>query len=231
MMTGEIIVTVVVTLIVADTARSSRALASRLARWAAGQVYAADSVRVKRRQGEWDDLVKGTVPSDIAALCLGVSFAAFAVTCLAGRWARTVASRAASAYGRLTADPAGPLDRDGLIVAIRQQANELRLCLAEAASFPAEAASRQPRIRRLATDLQNLAAEISRWDRGLLGGAGEDLARTALQLTDQMFPPGRVSPQTAQRLTLSVLDERIEAFGRRAYTAEETGPTEEDAAE
>lgn len=227
-MTGEIIVTVLVTLIVADIARSSRVLASRLARWAAGQVYAADSVRAKRRRDEWDDLVKEIVPSDIAALCLGVSFAAFAVTCLAGRRARTVALRAGRAYGGLTADPARPLGRDGLIVAVRQRANELRLCLAEAESLPAEAASRRPKIRRLATDLQNLAAEMSCLDRGSLGDAGEGLARTALQLADQMFPPGRVSPQTAQRLTLSALDEFIEAFGRCACADERTGPDDGD---
>lgn len=227
-MTREVVTAVLVTLIVGDVARSSRLLAAGLARWAAGRVYVADEERASRRPEEWDALVRESVPSDISAFCLGVSFAVFAVACLAGRRVRAMMSRALDAYARLTRVPPTSLgavesrweELRRAILALLASALELRQRFADGTSLtPEQAASQGPDIRRLAAAVQLEAASVSLLEPAGLGGPAERLAATAARLSDQAFPPGGNATPVTGTLDLRALDRSISAFRQRAVAA------------
>lgn len=138
-MIREIVLTVIITLIVGDLARSSRWSAAKVARWSAKRIYVSDSERADRRAEEWDGLVSDSIPSDISALCVGISLGAFAVACIAKRSVSRMASRCGRAFRRLSGR-VGPMDgRTGFLLddhrkaslALLEAAHELRLCLAD----------------------------------------------------------------------------------------------------
>jgi hypothetical protein len=219
--TREIAITVLVTLIVGDAARSSRWFAASLAHWAAERIYVADDERAGRRPEEWDALVRESVPSDISALCLGISLAVFAVACIAGRRVRTLTARARDAYARLTRVPAASLDPIGsrweehrnVSLALLESALELRLRLADSWSLnPEDAASQRPVIRRLTADVKVQAVNVSFLDPAILGELAVNLATVASRLTDRVFPPCGATAQATVTLDLTTLDESIDAF-------------------
>ena len=216
--------TVLVTLIVADIARSLRLLAASMARWAAERIYVAAG-RDSRRPEEWEALVRESVPSDISALCLGISFAVFAVTCLTGRQVRSVMARARDSYARLTEIPVTSLDPAAshweehrkVSLALLASALEMRERLADAQSLSQEEAdSRRSAIRRLSAEIQLQAANASLLDPATLGGPAGRLGTVAARLADQAFPPSGVAVSATGMLDLSALDKSISAFKHRA---------------
>lgn len=227
-MTREIVVTVVVTLIVGDLARSSRWSAARIARWAAARVYASDGERAARRAEEWDGLVSDSVPSDISAFCVGISLGFFAVACMAKRRAAGMASWCGRRYrqlsGRSLIRESGPGylmdDPRAASLALLEAAHEFRLCLADnAPPSPGGTGGRLPTIRRLAADTQLRAANVALLGTGELGEYARKLGETAARLTDQAPQAVGGASQEAGVPDLSRLDRSIRAFQRCAIAA------------
>jgi hypothetical protein len=224
-MIREIVLTVIVTLIVDDLARSSRWSAAKVVRWSAERIYVSDSERAARRAEEWDGLVSDSIPSDISALFVGISLGAFAVACMARRGVTGVASRCRRACRRLPGRVAPRDGRAGFLLddhreasmALLEAALELRLCLADDVQVPlGGTAGHLPAIRRLAADAQLRAANVALLGAGTLGESARKLGEAAGRLADEVSRAGEAASGGAGVPDVSELDASIRAFQRRA---------------
>lgn len=78
-MTDAVLAAVLATVIVEESMGLSRWSAIRLARWAARHIYAGDPDLAAKRAEEWEEGITARAPSHIAALCLALSLACWAL--------------------------------------------------------------------------------------------------------------------------------------------------------
>jgi hypothetical protein len=215
----EILVAVVVTLIVDEATGLSRWCATKLARWAAKHIYLADVERTKKRSEEWDALISKSIPTNIAALCFGLSLGAAAVACMVGRRAAVVVS----AFSRLCAMPPGVrlAERDErrateqrqASVALLRAASELRLLVTDAASSsPDQLRANLREIRSQAVNTELQAANVALVAPDTLAMSAGQLAETARRLADAAQNLGGDVGLTTRILDCAELDESMKTF-------------------
>jgi hypothetical protein len=227
--TREVVVAVVVTLIVGDAARSARWSSARLARWAAGQLYAADRSRAAERAEEWEALISETIPSDISAFCFGAGLAA---TAAARAFTRQAAHAFSSTRRSVMRVPwirqarRNALNRRSdehrqVSLSLLATASRLRLLLTDPARRSPEHADGYLReIRRLAADAQLQAVHIAMLGPPRLAESAGRLAQAADDLADRAAAQAGDADAAEQADTgrLGEFDERTRDFQCAAVT-------------
>jgi hypothetical protein len=96
-MIRDVIVAAVAALIVNELTDLSPWTAIRVARWAAGKIYADKPERAEKRAEEWEALISGeSIPTKISKLLFGLGLGCFGLWCVLVGYVPT----AASAVGR-----------------------------------------------------------------------------------------------------------------------------------
>lgn len=224
-MSQGVLVAVLATLIVNEVGGISPWIATRLARWAARNIYAADTVRADRRAEEWDALITESIPTNISALCFGLSLGGAAVGCLAMRRAASALSIFSHAIAELTGRHQAARDqRERLAEAQRQAcldllraAIQLRVQMASTAHRHRNERDAQLEMQGLVLAAQQQAATVMLLAPAVLANsAGELAAATARLATAAGDSPDIRITQLISPLDFSDLDERVAAFRRHA---------------
>lgn len=84
-MIRDVIVAALGALFISEVTDISPWLAVHLVRWAASQMYVADTDRAARRREEWEALVREEIPTRTSKLFFGVGFGCAGLYCLVSR--------------------------------------------------------------------------------------------------------------------------------------------------
>jgi hypothetical protein len=102
-MIPDVIVAVVVTLIVNEMSDISPWLAVRVARWAAGKIYASNPEMAARRAEDWQGQIDESIPTKISKLCFGLGMGCAGLWCMLVGYAPTVVFAVGRAVGNAAA--------------------------------------------------------------------------------------------------------------------------------
>ena len=222
-MSREIMVAVLVTLIVEETSGLSRWSAAKLGHWAAKHIYLADTERGEKRAEEWDALITKSIPTNIAALCFGLSLGTAAVGCIAARRGAVIVSVLSRIYGVLTGDWLAEHNERQMAehrqasLALLNAASVLRLRIMDTGGFSSEHLHPQmAAIQKQVADTQLCAANVALLAPDKLSGSAERLAEAASRLADTALYSSRSARPVTARPEFAELDESMNAFLRDA---------------
>jgi hypothetical protein len=215
----EILIAALVTLFVEEATSLSRWSAVKLARWAAKHIYSADPERAQKRAEEWDALITKSIPTNIAALCFGLSLGAAAVAWTAARRATVIASALSRVYAVLRGVRLAELNECRVAehrqasLALWSAASALRSLVGDTAQFNSEdLCAHLAQIREQAANTQLQAVNVALLAPSALTGSAELLAETASRLADAAEKVSSAAGLMTSVPDFTELDESMRAF-------------------
>jgi hypothetical protein len=219
----EILIAAIVTLIVDEATGLSRWSAAKLARWAAKHIYGTDIERAKKRAEEWEALTTKSIPTNIAALCFGLSLGAAAISCMIARKVTLIASALSPAYAALPGFRLVEQDENqlaecrGASLIVLKAANDFRLQAASVVQCTEkDLDTHLALIRSLALETQLKATNSALLAPRALADPVERLAEAAIRLVEAAENNRSKGELPRETLDFTEFDESIKCFRQSA---------------